>query len=131
MTLLKKYSEKHGKRVLECYVTGGSDDGGIDGVIKTEDSLGFREITMVQTKNRLDIPSETDVRGFYGAVCAKRGTRGIYATTSDFHSGAKKFLEALDDCVGINGERIFAMAIECGYGIKKNGKELKIDTNLL
>ena len=131
MTLLKKYTEKHGKRVLECYVTGGSEDGGIDGVMKTEDSLGFREITMVQTKNRIDIPSETDVRGFYGAVCAKRGTRGIYATTSDFHPGAKKFLDSLDDCVGINGERIFAMAVECSYGIKKHADTLEIDTKLI
>ena len=131
MTLLKKYSEKHGKKVLECYVTGGSDDGGIDGVMKTEDALGFREITMVQTKNRVDIPSETDVRGFYGAVCAKRGTRGIYATTSDFHPGAKKFLDALDDCIGVNGERIFAMAIECSYGIKKHDGKIEIDTRML
>ena len=131
MTLLKKYLEKHGKKVIECYVTGGSDDSGIDGVIKTEDSLGFREVIMVQTKNRIDIPSETDVRGFYGAVCAKRGTRGIYATTSDFHSGAKKFLDALDDCIGINGERIFAMAAECAYGIKKHGESLEIDFKVI
>ena len=131
MTLLKKHSEKHGKKVLECYVTGGSEDGGIDGVIKTEDSLGFREITMVQTKNRIDIPSETDVRGFYGAVCAKRGTRGIYATTSDFHSGAKKFLDSLDDCVGINGDKIFAMAIECLYGVKRHDGELEIDQKII
>jgi restriction system protein len=131
MTLLSKYSKKHGKKVIECYVTGGSADGGIDGVMKTEDSLGFREVIMVQTKNRIDIPSETDVRGFYGAVCAKRGTRGIYATTSDFHSGAKKFLDALDDCIGINGERIFAMAAECGYGIKKHGESLEIDSKVI
>ena len=131
MTLLKKYSEKHGKKVLECYVTGGSEDGGIDGVMKTEDSLGFREITMVQTKNRVDIPNETDVRGFYGAVCAKRGTRGIYATTSDFHSGANKFLDSLDDCVGINGDRIFGMAIECSYGIKRRDGELEVDTKVI
>ena len=131
MTLLKKYSERHDKKVLECYVTGGSEDGGIDGVMKTEDSLGFREITMVQTKNRTDIPSETDVRGFYGAVCARRGTRGIFATTSDFHPGAVKFLDSLDDCVGINGERIFAMAIECSYGIKKHDGEFEIDTRIL
>ncbi len=131
MTLLKKYSIKHGKKVLECYVTGGSEDGGIDGVMKTEDSLGFRELTMVQTKNRVDIPSETDVRGFYGAVCAKRGTRGIYATISDFHTGAKEFIDSLDDLVGINGDKIFAMAIECSYGIKRYDGELEIDTKLI
>ncbi len=132
MTLLVKYSEKHGKRVLESYVTGGTADGGIDGVMKTEDSLGFRETTMVQTKNRVDISSETDVRGFYGAVCAKRGTRGIFATTSDFHTGARAFLDSLDDCVGVNGDKIFAMAIECSYGVKKcaDGK-LEVDNKIL
>ena len=131
MSLLKKYSEKHGKKVLESYVTGGADDGGIDGVMKTEDSLGFREITMVQTKNRVEISNETDVRGFYGAVCAKRGTRGIFATTSDFHPGAKKFLEGLDDCVGINGDKLFSMAIECSFGIKKHDGVLEIDAKIL
>ena len=132
MTLITKYSEKHGKRVLESYVTGGSADGGIDGVMKTEDSLGFRETTMVQTKNRVEISNETDVRGFYGAVCAKRGTRGIFATTSDFHSGARTFLESLDDCVGVNGDKIFSMAIECSYGIKKCAEgKLEIDTKIL
>ncbi len=131
MTLIRKYSEKHGKKILECYVTGGAEDGGIDGVMKTEDSLGFRETTMVQTKNRIDLTSETDVRGFYGAVCAKKGTRGIFATTSAFHSSAEKFLSTLDDCIGINGDIIFSMAIECSYGIKKSSDKLIIDNKIL
>ena len=131
MTLLSKYTEKHGKKVLECYVTGGSADGGIDGVIKTEDSLGFRELTMVQTKNRTDIVSETDVRGFYGAVCAKKGTRGIFACTADFHSAATAFLEELDDCIGVNGDRVFRMAVECLYGIKKCQGRLCVDERII
>ncbi len=130
MALLKKYMEKHEKKILECYVTGGSDDGGIDGVIKTEDNLGFKETVMVQTKNRTDPVSETDARGFYGAVHAKRGSRGIFATTSDFHPSAKDFLNSLDDCVGISGDRIFAMAIECGYGIRRSGNELTSDEKI-
>lgn len=131
MQLLKKYMVKHGRTVLECYVTGGSDDGGIDGVIKTEDSLGFRETTMVQTKNRIEMASETEVRGFYGAVCAKRGTRGIFATTSDFHSSAKKFADPLDDCVIIGGDTLFKMAIECSFGIKKVAEKLEIDGKII
>lgn len=131
MQLLKRYTEKHGKRVLECYVAGGASDGGIDGVMRTEDSLGFRETVMVQTKNRIEITDETDVRGFYGAVCAKRGTRGIYAVTSDFHDGARAFLDGLDDCVGVNGDLLFKMAIECSYGIKKKGDALEIDEKML
>ena len=131
MTLLSKYAQKHGKKIIECYVTGGSADGGIDGVMKTEDALGFRETTMVQTKNRTDIVSETDVRGFYGAVCAKRGTRGIYACMSDFHNGASAFLSELDDCVGVNGDRVFRMAVECLYGIKRVNGKLTVDNRII
>ena len=131
MTLLGKYAKKRGYKVIECYVTGGSSDGGIDGVMITEDSLGFRETTMVQTKNRTDMPDETDVRGFYGAVCAKRGTRGIYVTTADFHAGATAFLDPLDDCVGVNGTKIFELALECSYGVKKQGDRLTVDEKII
>ncbi len=131
MALIEKYVLKHGKSVIECYVVGGSEDGGIDGIIKTQDALGFRETIMVQTKNRVEITSETDVRGFYGAVCASRGSRGIYAITSDFHTGAKKFLDALDDCVGLNGERLFSMALECLYGIKRTGNGYAVDDRII
>lgn len=131
MALIEKYAKKHGKRVIECYVVGGSEDGGIDGILKTQDALGFRETVMVQTKNRVEITSETDVRGFYGAVCAGQGSRGIYAITSDFHSGAEKFLDALDDCVGVNGERLFSMALECLYGIKRAGDGYAVDDRII
>ncbi|MBQ8322212.1 MAG: restriction endonuclease [Clostridia bacterium] len=131
MSLLKKYVERHGKKVLECYVTGGSADGGIDGFMRTEDVLGFRETVLVQTKNRVELQSETNVRGFYGAVCAKRGTRGIYATISDFHSSAIEFLDSLDDCIGIGGSEIFKMAVECHYGIKKEGARLVVDDKII
>jgi len=131
MTLLKKHSEKNGKKVLECYVNGGSSDGGIDGIIKTEDSLGFRETTMVQTKNRIELTSETDVRGFYGAVCAGKGSRGIFAVTSEFHPSANAFLNSLDNCIGINGDKLFSMAIECSYGVKRKGKTLSLDEKII
>lgn len=130
MSLLSKYNEAEGKKILECYVTGGSADGGIDGVMKTEDSLGFREITLVQTKNKLEIATETDVRGFYGAFCAKRGTRGIYAISSDFHPSAEKFLSNLDDCIGVNGDIIFKMAMKCLFGIKRKNKKYVVDTKI-
>lgn len=131
MALIEKYVTKHGKGVIECYVVGGSEDGGIDGILKTVDALGFRETVMVQTKNRVEITSETDVRGFYGAVRARQGSRGIYAITSDFHTGAKRFLDALDDCVGVNGERLFSMALECLYGIKRAGDGYAVDDRII
>lgn len=131
MSLIKLHYEKNKKEIISCSVTGGSADGGIDGIIKTRDELGFIETTMVQTKNRHEMSSETDVRGFYGAVCAKRGTRGIYATTSDFHYSANAFLAELDDCIGINGSDIFKLAIKCGYGIKRAAGKLMIDDKVL
>ena len=131
LTLISKYYERQGKTILESYVTGGSDDGGIDGVVKTQDSLGFRETTMIQTKNRVQLTNETTVRGFYGALCAKGGTRGIFATTSDFYGTAKTFLATLDNCIGICGADIFEMAIKTSYGIKKKGAGYIIDERLL
>lgn len=131
MTLLSKYLSKHGKTIVESYVTGGSDDGGIDGVAKTVDCLGFRETVMIQTKNRNAYANETEVRSFYGAVCAKMGSRGIFVTSSDFHPTATEFLNSIDNCVGICGDKIFDMATECAYGIKKQGGKYVIDKKII
>ena len=131
MTLLGKYVTLNGKTVTSNTTTGGSDDGGIDGIIETVDSLGFRETIMVQTKNRSDTTNETTVRGFYGSVCAKQGSRGIFATTSDFHYSAKAFLDSIDNCVGVDGDKIFKMAMQTHYGIKKVGAELTVDDKIL
>ena len=130
MNLLEKYFIRCGKTVTASFVTGGSADGGIDGIAKTIDSLGFRETIMVQTKNRNEIAVETDIRGFYGAVCAAQGSRGIYAITSDFHPVAKEFLETIDNCVGVNGDKIFSMAVDASYGIIREGSKLKIDKEI-
>ena len=130
MNLLAKYLVRSGKTVIESKTTGGAEDGGIDGIAKTVDSLGFRETVMVQTKNRLDHTAEKEVRGFYGAVCAAQGSRGIFVTSSDFHPAAKKFLDSIDNCVGVNGEKIFSMATDVSYGIIRSDGKLMIDTKL-
>ena len=131
INLLKRYFIRMGKTVLEASVTGGSNDGGIDGIVKTRDSLGFVETIMIQTKNRNEIINETTLRGFYGAVVAKSGTRGIFATISDFHPMAKAFLDSIDDCVGVNGEKLFSMATDTSYGIIREGGRLKIDKEII
>jgi restriction endonuclease Mrr len=131
MTLLEKHLVKNSKKVTSNTTTGGAMDGGIDGIIETVDSLGFRETIMVQTKNRTDETNETDVRGFYGAVCARQGSRGIFATTSTFHIGASNFLEGIDNCVGVDGNKIFSMALENLYGIKKTEHGLSVDYDII
>ena len=131
MNLLAKYLIRSGKSVTESYVVGGAADGGIDGIAKTVDSLGFRETIMVQTKNRTETVVETDIRAFYGAVCAAQGSRGIFATTSGFHPMAQKLLDSIDNCVGIGGDKIFTMAIDCAYGIRREDGRLVIDREAL
>lgn len=131
MTLLGKYLSKQGKTVTENYTTGGSADGGIDGIIKTVDPLGFKENIMVQTKNRNEPTAETAVRGFYGAVCAEGGSRGIFATSSSFHPEARALLERIDNCVGVDGDRLFQMAKECLYGIKRRDGKYVVDTKII
>lgn len=131
MNLLERYLRKHGRTVTESHTLGGANDGGIDGRLCTVDSLGFRETVLVQMKNRLEPTPETEVRAFYGAVCAARGTRGIFASTSTFHPSARQFLEALDDCVGLDGSAIFRMACEVRYGIRMTEGQLQRDPALI
>ncbi len=120
MNLLQSYYKLRGMSVQNCQVLGGAFDGGIDGTAETKDWLGFTEIVMVQMKCRGKSPvTEKDVREFYGAMCARGGSRGIYATTSYFHYGAKSFMDKLKNLVGIDGEKLFWMAKLCLYGIKK------------
>lgn len=131
LNLLERYLLRFGKTIIESYVTGGSADGGIDGVIRTRDALGFVETIMIQTKNRVDTITETDVRSFYGAVCAKRGTRGIFVTIADFHPMATKLMDGIDELVGVDGAKMFAMAVDTSYGIVREGERLIIDEKII
>ena len=99
--------------------------------METSDPLGFRETIMVQTKNRIESTNETTVRGFYGAVCARQGSRGIFVTSSDFHPSAKAFLDGIDNCVGVDGDKLFEMACLTHYGVKKSGSELTVDDKII
>lgn len=126
--LLEKYYTVTGRKVLVCEVTGGSADGGVDVVVDTVDGLGFVEHVMVQAKCReRSHVTEKEVREFYGALTALSGSRGIYATTTVFHSGAQRFLDSLDNCVGIDGDKLFALAEMTAYGIMKGKNGYRFD----
>lgn len=125
--LLTDYYRRSGKQVTEAAVTGGSNDGGLDGIIETTDWLGFRERTLMQMKNRLSPVSSKDVREFYGAVCAERGTRGVFVTVSTFHPEAQKLLDKVDNLVGIDGAKLFEIACRCCFGIREEGGRLMLD----
>lgn len=120
-SLLEKYFIITGRDVINCDIIGGADDGGIDVVIDTIEELGFNEHIMIQAKCRRNIQvTEKEVREFYGALNAKGGTRGIFVTTSTFHPCADKLLLSINNCVGIDGNKIFELAKRTTYGIRKN-----------
>lgn len=126
--LLEKYYTVTGRTVLVCEVTGGSSDGGVDVIVDTRDGLGFFEHIMVQAKCRGKMHvTEKEVREFYGALTALSGSRGIYATTSTFHEGAQRFLDSLDNCVGIDGDKLFELAEKTAYGMIKGKNGYRFD----
>lgn len=129
--LLRAYYLTEGKRVDEGFVTGGSDDGGIDGVIHTTDDLGYRETVLMQMKNRHAVMTAKDVREFYGAVCAENGSRGIFITLSSFHPEAQKLLDKVDNLTGVDGDKLFEIARRCAYGLLEKDGRLVIDEALL
>ena len=112
--LLKKYFELSKIKVISCDVTGGSDDGGIDIEIRTEDLLGFRDFITVQAKARRHAQvTLKEVREFIGAMHTKNGTRGIYITTSTFHSEASKLIEQVANVTAIDGMKLYDLAKQC------------------
>lgn len=118
--LLEKYFTVTGRRVLSCDVIGGSEDGGVDIELRTQDDLGFIELVMVQVKCRANVRvTERDVREFFGAMTARGGTRGIYLTLGSFHAAAQRLLDSIPNCVGVDGDRMFRLALLTGYGMQR------------
>lgn len=128
--LLADYFRRCGKTVTAARVTGGSNDGGLDGVIETTDPMGFREKMLLQMKNRYSPISPKDVREFYGAVCIARGSRGIFVTISTFHPEAQRLLEQVDNLIGVDGAKLFAIAAYCGMGVRSAPAGARLDPAL-
>lgn len=118
--MLEKYFLITGRDVLTCEVVGGSNDGGVDIIIDTEEELGFVEKIMIQAKDRRNIQvTEKEIREFYGVLNAQRGSRGIFVTTATFHPAAEKLLLSIPNCVGIDGKKLFTLVKQTVYGIHK------------
>ena len=143
--LLERYSLRNGRRVDGFRVSGGENDGGIDGELEVTDRIGFKETIYVQAKNWKPIYGkedswvigETNLREFIGAVAyrqAKEGKqrcRGIFITTSYFTAGAKEILEKMSDqFVGYDGDDLFETAKECSFGLMQENGEWKLDERL-
>ncbi len=144
--LLERYSLKSGRRLEGLRISGGKNDGGIDGEIELTDRFGFRETIYIQAKNwdptkglaEKWMIGETLVQQFVGAATCrqmrdgKRNCRGIFVTTSTFTKDAKDALEVLGEkFIGYDGNDVFETAKECGFGLIKVNGMWQLDEKLL
>ena len=144
--LLERYSLKSGRRLEGLRISGGKNDGGIDGEIELTDRFGFRETIYIQAKNwdptkglaEKWMIGETLVQQFVGAATCrqmrdgKRNCRGIFVTTSSFTKDAKDALEVLGEkFIGYDGNDVFETAKECGFGLIKVNGMWQLDEKLL
>lgn len=121
VNLIGNALKKNGAKILKNEVTGGSDDNGIDGKIEYEDTLGFRDSVYLQAKTRgKGTVTLKEVREFLGAVVSEKGAKGVFVTTTSFHSEAAKFLNRNKSLVGIDGNKVFKMAAQYGMGTDGN-----------
>ncbi len=120
----------YGARRDDLTQTGGSGDGGIDGVVSL-DRLGFEKV-YVQAKryadgNRVGRPA---IQAFFGALAGRRATKGVFITTSRYSKEAREFARtASDSIVLINGRELADLLIEfeVGVGIKETFHVVDVD----
>ena len=100
-------------------VTGGSDDGGIDGIVTLVDAIGFEiENIHLQCKCRQNLntnSSAKEVREFIGAI--KNEGKGIFFTNGKIH---KMAYEAAQDTsiILIDGQKLASLMIDNLLGVK-------------
>ncbi|GAA0406088.1 restriction system protein [Acrocarpospora corrugata] len=98
---------------------GGSNDGGIDGLIR-KDPLGL-EVVYVQAKRyREDVTVQRPaVQEFVGALHGKQTDRGIFVTTSRFSPGAIEYAASVQSrIILIDGQELGRLMVEYGCGVQ-------------
>lgn len=98
-------------------VTSASNDGGIDGIIKT-DPLGFNPILIQAKRYAADhCVGRPEIQGFAGALGAV--SRGAFITTSYFSQAAIEFAKNYphSDIVLIDGKKLTELMIQYNLGV--------------
>jgi restriction system protein len=106
-------AEQRGKRI------GGSNDGGVDGVID-KDALGLDRI-YVQAKRYADgnTVGREAIQAFVGALHGVGASRGVFITTSAFTSGAGDYAKAVPSrVILIDGARLVGLMIKYRVGVQ-------------
>jgi restriction system protein len=106
-------AEQRGRRI------GGSNDGGVDGVID-QDALGLDRI-YVQAKRYADgnTVGREAIQAFVGALHGVGASRGVFITTSAFTSGACDYVKAVPSrVILIDGARLVGLMIKYRVGVQ-------------
>lgn len=106
-------AEQRGKRI------GGSNDGGVDGVID-QDALGLDRI-YVQAKRYAagNTVGREAIQAFVGALHGVGASRGVFITTSAFTSGVRDYVKAVPSrVILIDGARLVGMMIKYRVGVQ-------------
>ena len=113
-------------------VTKLSNDGGIDGIIK-EDILGF-DYVCIQAKrySEKNLVGREDIQKFIGAIASTMYKKGVFITTSDYTTNARKCVEGLSSGIKIiliNGRELAEYMYKYGIGLQTENtlKIMKID----
>lgn len=95
-----------------------SNDGGIDGIID-QDILGLNSVYVQAKRYALDRSVQRpEVQAFVGALHGKRATQGVFLTTGTFSSGARDYVQNIQDrIVLIDGKRLATLMIRYRVGV--------------
>jgi restriction system protein len=105
-------SEKAGLRL------GKSGDGGVDGVIHL-DTLGIDRVYIQAKCYAQDRTIGAGVRDFSGALDHLKTSRGVFITTAQFTSDAKKYVSEIQkQIVLVDGRRLAELMIQHGVGVR-------------
>jgi len=107
---------------------GGSNDGGVDGVID-EDALGLDRV-YIQAKRYAEganIGRET-IQAFVGALAGVGASKGVFISTSDFTPGARTYADSVAArVVLINSDRLTTLMIDYGVGVQARNTYTVVD----
>lgn len=121
--MLENWYKSKGYSKLESKNIDGPDDGGIDGVIKGVDGMGYEHKILIQVKNAHDAKKPArivDVRAFCGVVAADNdATMGLFVTSGKFTADTKKLVKnyKVKYFKLIDGALWLKLARECGFGV--------------
>lgn len=102
-------------------VQGGVNDGGVDGIVRVWNDLGYREEICIQAKCReslVKMSTENEVSMFYGKV--RENTKAVFMTNGKFHAKAVEYAKDRKNLRLIDGVTMAKLMVKYGIGVKQS-----------